>query len=67
MYFAYLAGTRMDLNDVYRLPETVPPDGKVGLSASLVAPRKEGGYTTVWALRRGDNFFCRMSLTINVP
>jgi Ig-like domain from next to BRCA1 gene len=67
VYFAYLSGTKMDLSDVYHLPESVPPDGKAALSASLVAPRREGGYTTVWALRRGDTFFCRMSITINVP
>ena len=67
VYFAYLRGTRMDRADRYDLPELVFPDGKVTLSASLTAPRKDGTYTTVWSLRRGANFFCLLDLTINVP
>ncbi len=67
VYFAYFSGSRMDREDLYALPETVDPGNTVALSASMAAPKRPGGYTTTWALRRGDNRFCRVSLTINVP
>jgi hypothetical protein len=67
VYFAYFGGSKMDRADVYALPESVPAGAKVALSASLVAPKRPGGYTTTWALRRGESRFCRVSLTIYVP
>jgi hypothetical protein len=32
----------------------------------MIAPRATGSYTTVWALRRGDDDFCHMTVTIVV-
>jgi hypothetical protein len=67
VYFAYSGGTKMDRDDVYYLPGTVSPGNTAALSASMVAPRKAGGYTTIWSLHRGADRFCRVSLTIYVP
>jgi hypothetical protein len=67
VYFAYSGGRKMDRDDVYYLPGTVSPGNVAALSASMVAPRKAGGYTTIWSLRRGAVRFCSVSLTIYVP
>jgi hypothetical protein len=67
VYFAYAGGRKMDRDDVYYLPGTVSPGNVAALSASMVAPRKAGGYTTIWSLHRGADRFCRVSLTIYVP
>jgi hypothetical protein len=67
VYFAYSGGRKMDRDDVYHLPETVSPSNVAALSASMVAPRKAGGYTTIWSLHRGADRFCQVSLTIYVP
>jgi hypothetical protein len=67
VYFAYSGGTKMDRDDVYYLPDTVSPGNTAALSASMVAPRRDGGYTTIWSLHRGADRFCRVSLTIYVP
>jgi hypothetical protein len=67
VYFAHSGGTKMDLDDIYYLPDTVSPGNTAVLSASMVAPRKAGGYTTIWSLHRGADRFCRVSLTIYVP
>lgn len=67
VYFAYSGGRKMDRDDVYYLPGTVSPGNVAALSASMVAPKKAGGYTTNWSLHRGADRFCRVSLTIYVP
>ena len=67
VYFAYSGGRKMDRDDVYYLPGTVSPGNVAALSASMVAPRKAGGYTTIWSLHRGAERFCSVSLTIYVP
>jgi hypothetical protein len=42
-------------------------DAKIGLSVDMAAPKNSGAYTTVWALRRGQDAFCQLSLRIIVP
>jgi hypothetical protein len=32
----------------------------------MVAPKTPDKYTMVWALRRGDEYFCKMNVTIRV-
>ena len=66
VYFAHSGGTKMDRDDIYYLPDTVSPGNTVALSASMVAPRKAGGHTTMWSLYRGADRFCRVSLTVYV-
>jgi len=64
--FIYYSGTEMNKRDGYDLNENVKPGEQITLVADMVAPTKNGNYTTTWALRVGDNEFCKMSLTINV-
>lgn len=65
--FAYFSGTRMYQAESLRLPEGVHTGALANLSASLVSPKKDGTYMTVWALRRGVNRFCYVSVKIIVP
>ncbi len=65
--FAPFAGTRMYAWAPPRLQQTVASGDIVLLVADLIAPKSSGKYTTVWALKQGDQFFCRVQLTINVP
>ncbi len=65
--FTFLGGTKMFRSQVVQLEETVPHGQTVALVADMVAPRQSGKYTTFWTLRSGTEYFCRVSLTINVP
>lgn len=75
--FVYVRGTRMYRDDHVAVPASVAAGGSVVLTAPLRTPdpkvegtpdpNAKGTYTTVWSLRRGRDFFCAVSLTINVP
>lgn len=65
--FTYVDGTRMYQAEVLALPTVVEPGDAIALSAALLSPKHPGTYMTVWALRRGDNRFCRVSVEIVVP
>jgi hypothetical protein len=65
--FVYLRGTRMNRDDLAELPSTVAAGATVVLTAPLRSPKVGGTYTIAWALRRGQAYFCTLSLTIIVP
>ena len=65
--FMYVGGTRMYQAEVLDLPTVVAPGDVIALSAALLSPKHPGTYMTVWALRRGENRFCRVSVEIIVP
>ena len=65
--FMYVGGTKMYQAAVLPLPTEVAPGDVFALSAALLAPKNPGTYMTVWALHRGGNSFCRVSLEIIVP
>ncbi len=65
--FTYYGGTKMYASTPTHLAQTVASGDIVLLVADLVAPKNPGKYTTVWALRQGDEYFCQVRLTINVP
>lgn len=65
--FTYSGGTRMFQSSPVQLPESVAPGNNIVLTADMRAPSSASRYTTSWSLRRGDVFFCRVTLTINVP
>ena len=65
--FTYFTGTKMYQFSPSRLPNSVDHGDEVALGASLMAPKKSGTYTTVWALGKGNYFFCYVSLRIIVP
>ena len=65
--FMYVDGTRMYQAEALPLPTVVAPGDVIALSAALLSPKHPGTYMTVWALRRGENRFCRVSVEIIVP
>jgi hypothetical protein len=65
--FTYVDGTRMYQAEALPLQTVVAPGDVVALSAALLSPKHPGTYMTVWALRRGENRFCRVSVEIIVP
>jgi hypothetical protein len=65
--FIFLNGTKLSKSKAADLPKTVEPGGAVTLKLSMTAPKNPGAYTTVWALRIGQNEFCTMSVKIVVP
>jgi hypothetical protein len=64
--FVYDSGTDMAKRDGYDLSTNVKSGQEISLGADMVAPSKNGNYTTTWTLRVGSDKFCKMSLTINV-
>ena len=64
--FVYSSGAKINKVAGYDLAANVKPDEQISLSADMEAPKNSGTYTTTWALARGKDQFCKMSLTINV-
>lgn len=66
--FEYFSGTKMYRFSPAQLPISVAPhSAPVVLGADLVAPMNPGKYSTVWTLRRGQDDFCHVSVSIVVP
>jgi hypothetical protein len=63
---AYAGGPRMYQYQPVPLTHSSPPKDIIALSADMIAPRTPNVYTMFWALRRGDDYFCRMAVTIKV-
>lgn len=63
---AYAGGTKMYVYQPVELPHSSPPTDIIALSADMIAPRTPDVYTMVWALRRGDDYFCKLGVTIKV-
>ena len=64
--FTYVSGTRMNQTALVHLPNTVGPGESVTLTVDMRTPSKTSAYTTVWSLRRGEDYFCSVRLTIRV-
>ena len=64
--FKYSSGTDMHKNDIYDLPNSVPPQGTTTLTVAMVAPKKSGTYTTTWVLAAKKNTLCKVSATVIV-
>ncbi len=67
VYFTYYGGTKMYASTPTRLQQVIASGDTVLLVADLVAPKNPAKYTTVWALKQADQFFCQVRLTIYVP
>jgi Ig-like domain from next to BRCA1 gene len=63
---AYAGGTRMYHYQPVPLPHSSPPGDIIALSADMVAPQAPADYNMIWALRRGNEYFCRVNVTIRV-
>jgi hypothetical protein len=64
--YVYDSGAQLHTVAGYDLQSDVRRGRTTNIVVDMEAPRRSGTYTTTWALRRGDNSFCRMTLTINV-
>ena len=64
--FVYDSGAKFYKVAGYDLKSSVKPGETTSLGADMVAPKDSGTYTTTWALRVGQNYFCKMNLTMNV-
>ncbi len=62
----YAGGTKMFRYQPVPLPHSSPPGDIIALSADMVAPRTPDTYTMFWSLRRGEEYFCRLAVTIKV-
>jgi hypothetical protein len=62
----YYSGRRLQAYDEVPLRESVAVNEWTLFVVPMIAPRATGSYTTVWALRRGDDDFCHMTVTIVV-
>ncbi len=63
---AYAGGTRMFHSQPVPLPHSSPPGDIIALSADMVAPQAPADYNMIWALRRGDEYFCKVNVIILV-
>ncbi len=63
---AYAGGPKMYEYQPVPLPHASPPKDIINLSADMIAPNTPNMYTMFWALRRGDDYFCRLAVTIKV-
>ncbi len=63
--FVYLAGSHLATHDsVVPMKQSVSPGQTVVLSLPIKTPANIGTYTTHWGIRQGNNYFCRLTLTI---
>ncbi len=63
--FVYLGGAKLATHDdVIPLAMSVAPGDEVVLSVPMKAPLTPSMYTTHWGIRRGSDYFCRLTLTI---
>ena len=64
--YGYISGDKMHKTANYPLPEDIYPGDSIRLGADMVAPKQPGSYSTTWALKRGDQLFCGVTLKIIV-
>jgi len=64
--YRYKSGDKIHQAEIYDLPETTKPGESIDLIVEMEAPDKEGKYKTTWALQRGSNVICTMTLELNV-
>jgi hypothetical protein len=64
--YIYSSGDRIHKVSGYDLPENVRTGNSADLGVDMQAPKDAGTYNTTWVLRRGDNAFCTLTLTIVV-
>ena len=64
--YHYFDGAKLHKSSIYDLPTSVPTGGQIDIIVNMKAPKNEGAYQTTWALRVGDQDFCKLNLTIEV-
>jgi hypothetical protein len=62
----YSSGDRIHKVSGYDLDENVRVGNSTDVGVDMQAPKDPGTYNTTWVMRRGNNTFCTMTLTIVV-
>jgi alkaline phosphatase len=65
--YSYASGTKMYVGDRGRdLDVSIASGETLEIIIEMKAPKASGVYTTVWQLHSGQEFFCPMTIRINV-
>ncbi len=64
--FTFVGGTKMYIYPEVQLQVSVQPGGITSLSVDMKAPKNSTTYTSLWSLRQGTTYFCRVRLTVFV-
>ncbi len=62
----YSSGAKIHKVSGYDLDANVRVGDSIDVGVDMQAPKDSGTYSTTWVMRRGDNSFCTLSLTIVV-
>ncbi|GAB4399070.1 MAG: hypothetical protein OHK0031_18440 [Anaerolineales bacterium] len=63
----YLGGAKMQTHgDIFDLPKSVAPQGKITLIVDMNAPKQPGYYTSYWGLANSNKVFCKFYVIISV-
>lgn len=62
----YSSGDKIHKVSGYDLDKNVQVGDSIDVGVDMQAPKDPGTYNTTWVMRRGDNTFCRLTLTIAV-
>lgn len=62
----YSSGDRIHKVSGYDLDENVRVGNSIDVGVDMQAPRNSGTYSTTWVMRRGDDAFCTLTLSIVV-
>lgn len=62
----YSSGDKIHKVSGYDLDENVRVGNSIDIGVDMQAPKDSGTYNTTWIMRRGDNTFCTLTLSIRV-
>ena len=62
----YSSGAKIHKVSGYDLDSNVRVGDSIDVGVDMQAPKDSGTYSTTWVMRRGDNEFCTLNLTIVV-
>jgi len=62
----YSSGAKIHKVSGYDLDSNVKVGDSIDVGVDMQAPKDSGTYSTTWVMRRGDNAFCTLTLTIAV-
>jgi hypothetical protein len=62
----YSSGAKIHKVSGYDLDSNVRVGDSIDVGVDMQAPKDSGTYNTTWVMRRGDNEFCTLTLTIVV-
>ncbi len=66
MDYIYQSGDKFHKVSGYDLSKSVPVGVTTDIVVDMESPKNPGTYTTYWTLKKGEDEFCKVSLTIVV-